>query len=400
MKTILFVIVTLDLGGAERHLVQVLPKLAGLDFCPVVYTLTHRGKLAQEMVDKGVKVVQPPFADYLKMLPPLLKRPLLLPLTAITLCMLLIRLRPAAIHFFLPESYLLGGLCSLLTGQRIRVMSRRSLNRYQIKYPLLARVERWLHPRMNAVLGNSRAVVLELKSEGVHCDRLGLLYNGIDLTRFDGLPSRASVRKSLGISEQAHFLVCVANLIPYKGHADLIHALGAIRQALPNDWVIAMVGRDAGIGPELSRLAKEQGIAEHILWLGERADAIAIYAAADIGVLSSHEEGFSNSVLEGMAAGAAMVVTDVGGNGEAVIDGECGMVVPARNPSALGKAVLTLIYDTDMRLRMVKAGQQRVVEKFALDTCVNRYAGLYRALLRNPNCTVQNALDSAHGDVS
>lgn len=400
MKTVLFVIGNLDLGGAERHLVQVLPKLADLNFCPIVYALTHKGKLAQEMVDKGVKVVQPPFADYLKKLPPLLKKSLLLPLTAITLCMLFIRLRPAVVHFFLPESYLLGGLCSLLTGKRIRIMSRRSLNRYQTRYPVLAKVERWLHPRMSAVLGNSNAVVLELKNEGVQMDRLGLLYNGIDPAPFDDLPSRGSVRRGLGISEQALLMVCVANLIPYKGHADLIQALGEIHQELPNDWVIAMVGRDNGMGVELSLLAEKHGIAEHILWLGERADAIAIYAAAEIGVLASHEEGFSNSVLEGMAAGAAMVVTDVGGNGEAVIDGVCGIVVPARNPSVLGKALLTLIYDTDMRLRMAKAGHQRVVEEFTLDACVSRYAGLYRALLRDSNCAVQKALDSARGGVS
>ena len=100
MKTVLFVIGNLDSGGAERHLVQVLPKLADLDFCPVVYTLTHKGKLAQNLVDKGVKVIQPLSADYLRKLPPILKKSLLLPLTAITLCMLFIRLRPAVAHFF------------------------------------------------------------------------------------------------------------------------------------------------------------------------------------------------------------------------------------------------------------------------------------------------------------
>lgn len=255
-------------------------------------------------------------------------------------------------------------------------------------------VERWLHPRMNAVLGNSKAVVRELKEEGVQRDHLGLLYNGVDLAHFKSLPSRSSVRKDLGINERALFIVCVANLIPYKGHADLIDALGEIRMELPSDWVIAMVGRDSGIGFELSLLAEKNGIAEHVLWLGEREDATAIYSAAEIGVLSSHEEGFSNSVLEGMAAGVAMVVTDVGGNGEAVINGECGIVVSAQNPSALGKAMLTLIKDPNLRARMARAGHQRVVDQFSLEICVAQYAGLYRALMREPNCHVQTALDT------
>lgn len=278
-------------------------------------------------------------------------------------------------------------------------MSRRSLNRYQLKYPLLARVERWLHPHMDAVLGNSQAVVLELEQEGVNDDRLGLLYNGIDLAQFDNLPSRTSIRKNLGISEQALLMVCVANLIPYKGHADLIRALGEIHAELPGDWAVAMVGRDSGIGAELRALAEKEGIAKYIIWLGERSDAIAICSAADMGVLSSHEEGFSNSVLEGMAAEVAMVVTDVGGNGEAVINGECGIVVPARDTSALAQAILTLARDERMRERMAKAGRQRIIKEFSLDTCVDQYAGLYQALSVNRNCVVQQVLDAARGGV-
>ena len=252
-----------------------------------------------------------------------------------------------------------------------------------------------LHSGMNAILGNSKAVVRELAGEGVRTSRLGLLYNGIDLDVFEKLPTRSLVRSGLGIDSDALVMVCVANLIPYKGHIDLIHALGEIRLKLPRDWVIALVGRDCGIAPELKALAKRLGVAEHILWMGERSDAIAICSAADIGVLSSHQEGFSNSVLEGMAAGIAMVVTNVGGNAEAVMDGVSGLVVPAREPSALGRALLALANDTAARERMAQAGRQRVVDNFSLTTCVNRYAGLYRALLSDPSCDVQRTLDAA-----
>ena len=395
--TLLFVIGSLDIGGAERHLLQVLPELKALGYQPTVYTLSYKGQLAPSLEHAGVVVLDPLFAKSLQGLPGFLRKPALMLISASTLCVLLLRLRPALIHFFLPHAYLLGGLCSLVTGRRVRVMSRRSLNAYQLKHPLLARVERWLHPCMDAVLGNSQAVVRQLKLEGVSPDRLGLLYNGIDLAQFNRLPSRAAVRQSLGVSDQALLLVCVANLIAYKGHADLIRALGAIRTAMPDDWAIAMVGRDRGIGSALRQLASESGVAQHILWLGERADAVAIYAAAEIGVLSSHEEGFSNSVLEGMAAGVAMVVTDVGGNGEAVVDGQSGRVVPARDPRALGNAILALTKDENWRRRMARAAQQRVVEKFSLDACVRQYAGLYRALLRDPGADVQASLDGVRG---
>lgn len=399
MKKILYVIGNLDVGGAERHLAQVLPRLSGQGNELMIYTITHKGKLAPLLEAAGVKVIEPYFGSFLRGLPSLLRKPLLLLFSIPSYVLLLLRLRPTIIHFFLPEAYLFGGLCSLVLGRRIRIMSRRSLNRYQLKHPHLAKIERLLHSRMDAVLGNSKAVVKELQEEGVRPDRLGLLYNGIDFTPFENLPSRSSVRKNLGINEEALLMVCVANLIPYKGHADLLCALGEIRTELPSDWVVALVGRDSGIGKGLRELSETNGIGKHILWLGERSDAIAIYSAAEIGVLCSHEEGFSNSVLEGMASNVAMVVTDVGGNAEAVLDGECGIVVPARDLSALGKAILTLALDRDMRRRMATAGIIRVKQRFSIDACVSQYSSLYHSLLREPNCCVQDSIDSVQDKV-
>jgi glycosyltransferase involved in cell wall biosynthesis len=164
--------------------------------------------------------------------------------------------------------------------------------------------------------------------------------------------------------------------------------------------MIALVGRDSGIENDLKDLAKSLGVGEHILWLGERSDAIAIYAAADIGVLCSHEEGFSNSVLEGMASNVAMVVTNVGGNAEAILNGECGIVVPARDPSTLGQAILTLALDTDLRRSMATAGKDRVQQNFSLDTCVSRYSSLYHALIHEPERRIQDAIDSAHEGIT
>lgn len=396
MTKIVFVIGNLDVGGAERHLVQVLPKLKQVGFSPLVYTLTHKGKLAAVLESQGVPVVEPWFSAYFRRLPRLFRRLLLTPFSFVTFCILMMRYRSPIVHFFLPESYLFGGVSSwMMMSPRIKLMSRRSLNLYQLKYPVLAKIERLLHSGMSAVLGNSKAVVRELAAEGVKTSRLGLLYNGIDLEVFGKLPPRASVRSGLGIQSDALMMVCVANLIPYKGHIDLIQALGDIRADLPSGWVIALVGRDCGIASELQALAKRLGLDEHIKWLGERSDAIAICSAADIGVLSSHQEGFSNSVLEGMAAGVAMVVTDVGGNAEAVMDGVSGLVVPARDPAALGQALLTLANDERARQLMAKAGRQRVADNFSLTTCVNRYAGLYQALLSQPDCNVQRALDAS-----
>ena len=126
-------------------------------------------------------------------------------------------------------------------------MSRRSLNNYQQRHPLLTPIERWLHGKMHAVLGNSRAVLTQLEDEGVAADKLGLIYNGLDVSQFKPSASKVELRKNLSLPVDALVLLTVANFIPYKGHSDLLKALCRVNQTLPQPWVLLLVGRDDGI---------------------------------------------------------------------------------------------------------------------------------------------------------
>jgi len=297
---------------------------------------------------------------------------------AVLLWRIIRELRPDVIHFFLPAAYIVGGIVSLPQRGK-RVMSRRSLATYQRRYLGVRLVERLLHVQMDAVLANSRAVARELTEEGVATGRLGLIYNGV--ADASHAISRADSRARLGLDSATLTLVMIANLIPYKGHADLLEALALAADGLPSGWTMLFAGRDDGIGHELRAQAAHLGIAAHLRWLGAVDDVGPVLAAADIGVLSSHEEGFSNAVLEGLAAGLPMIVTDVGGNAEAVIDGECGRVVPARDPVALSDAVRALANSPDARSRMGEAARVRAASLYSIEACVARYAALYRNLV-------------------
>ncbi len=131
----------------------------------------------------------------------------------------------------------------------------------------------------------------------------------------------------------------------------------------------------------LQAQAAELGIDRNVVFLDSRNDVPEILNACDIGVLCSHQEGFSNAVLEGMASGLPMIVTDVGGNAEAVLDGECGIVVPPHDPARLADAIVRLANDPSLRIGFGSAGRRRVVEHFALDRSIQSYDALYRALL-------------------
>lgn len=381
--TILYVIGSLERGGAEQHVVQVAINLKARGWAPEFFVFSRGGPLAEHLERVGIPIFSVSMPVWLERLTPSprIKARLGLLMRMGSMMRVMIARRPLIAHFFLPGAYLIGGLAALVTGTRPRVMSRRSMNNYQKTYPIYARLERFLHPRMDRICGNSLSVIEQLISEGARKEQLELLYNGIDLGRFDRGTDSNAVRSHLGIASDALVLIVVANLIPYKGHDDLIQALGHIRDKLPASWVCLCVGRDDGILRQLQSRAYEVGVHNHLYWLGSRSDVPDLLAASDIGILCSHEEGFSNAVLEGMAAGLPVVVTDVGGNSEAVVHGDTGCVVPPRNPEALAEGILEIVRHPQRNL-MGQRGRQRVEDLFGLNACVGRYEALYRDLKR------------------
>jgi glycosyltransferase involved in cell wall biosynthesis len=119
----------------------------------------------------------------------------------------------------------------------------------------------------------------------------------------------------------------------------------------------------------------------HVVMTGTRADIDDLNAIADIFVFPSFHENLPFSLLEAMNAGRAIVATAVGGNVEVVIDGETGILVPARDTTALVKAILRLATDGELRQRMGKAGRNRVAAHFSAEAVIRKTDALYQSLL-------------------
>jgi glycosyltransferase involved in cell wall biosynthesis len=370
---VLFVIGSLEVGGTELHVAKLAAALQQRGWRVAVYSVYGDGPMRRQIESTGTRVILPPLS-FLHA-----ARWILYCLAAIHLFWTLIRRRWDIVHFFLPRAYLIGAPLAALAGVPVRVMSRRSLNNYQ-RGGFVGALERRLHRTVHAIIGNSRSVIGQLKDEGVPPDRLALIYNGLDAAAFATAAGEGR-RGRLSLPPDALIMCIIANLIAYKGHRDLIDALASAAPKLPPGWRLLVVGRDDGIGPQLQSQARRLGLQDHIDLLGARNDVAAILAASDIGILCSHEEGFANAILEGMAAGLPMIVTDVGGNAEAVIDGETGLVVPAKDPGRLADAILRLARDAELRSRYGAAGRRRVHERFAMQQCVAAYEMLYRTLL-------------------
>lgn len=377
---ILFIVGDLAQGGTAVHLGMICPRLLARGFRPEIFLLSGGGDRISAIRAAGIPVHEP-----LYKLPSgagILRRAFRLAVVSVQLWAFLLRQRFNIVHFFLPANYVIGAPVAFLSLHRQLVMSRRSLNFYQSDFPMLAVIEKRLHRCGVMLLGNSRQVVLQLHAEeGVPKAQLGLIYNGIDLHPYDLAPSRHSARNQLGLNDGTLVMSIVANLIPYKGHTDLLEALQLVKDDLPSGWRLLVVGRDDGIGAGLKRASAQMGMGENILFIGPRQDVVPLLAASDIGILSSHEEGFSNALIEGMASGLPMIATDVGGNAEAVLDGVSGLIVPPKNPALLSLAIRHLAINLAERVSMGKAGRHRAATLFSADQCVDNYERFYRAFL-------------------
>jgi glycosyltransferase involved in cell wall biosynthesis len=164
-------------------------------------------------------------------------------------------------------------------------------------------------------------------------------------------------------------IVCVANLIAYKGHATL---LAAVRQLRPSGWSLLLVGE----GPERESIEREiisADLQEQVFLLGPRLDVHDILDTADLLVLPSYSEGMPNAVLEAMAHGIPVVASDVGGV-RSLLGSGAGTVVAPRDEKALAEALQRLIDDPALRTDMGAKG--RALTRGSLDVDAMREATL------------------------
>ena len=367
-------------GGAEIQLSEILPGLDKNKYKVEIFLLSTRGELADELDSKGITIINPWFDTKGEALniPVRLYRYFLL---KIQLFIYFIRKRPDIVHFFLPQSYCLAMPIAIATGINKKIMSRLSLNNYKLDRIWMWRLEKIFHSFTTKIVVNSNFVKKQMiENENVKNKKIIRIYSGVKINIPDK-NNKKFLRKKLGFDENELILIMVANLIPYKGHGDLINALGSISNEMTPNWRMLFIGRDDGIKSELINETVKNKIFENCLFLHPDGDISDYYKISDIGILTSHEEGFSISILEGMRSGIPMIVTDVGGNREAVIDQQTGFVVPSHDCNEIGQAILKLSLNKKMQNTMGRAGYERVTNNFSIKNCIKEHEKLYASLL-------------------
>ena len=276
-----------------------------------------------------------------------------------------------------------GIAAARLAGVPVRIASRRETGGMRSRAQKT--VERGIYRLAHAVVANADAVRRQLVTEGVSAEKIFTIYNGLDLRRLAPKDSaqRDEMLRALNLprTEEARPLVTiVANLRhDVKDHPTFLRAARRVREACKGAaFVVAGEGELTGA---MRALAAELGLERDVFFTG-RCNAVAeLLAASSVCVLSSRAEGFSNAILEYMAAARPVVATDVGGAGEAIVEGETGFLVPAGDDSAMAERIITLLREPERAQRMGRRGRQRVEHEFSCAAQLEKTLNLYERLL-------------------
>jgi glycosyltransferase involved in cell wall biosynthesis len=245
-------------------------------------------------------------------------------------------------------------------------------------------VQRVAYSLSHHVVANSNAVREKLISDGVAAEKVSVIYNGLDTRRLATTLSRAEALSLWGLPER-RYITIVANMRhDVKDYPMFLRSARQVKSAVP-DAAFLLAG-EGELSESLRGLAGELGIDDSTFFLGRCEKVAELLAVSEICVLSSKAEGFSNSILEYMAAGRPVVVTEVGGAREVVAEGETGYLVPSGDDAMMASRLIALLGDPERARAMGAKGKRVVEENFSCAAQLTRTESLYRGLLAEKKC--------------
>jgi glycosyltransferase involved in cell wall biosynthesis len=282
------------------------------------------------------------------------------------------RQRIDVLQVYFPDSTYVGVPVGWLAGVPV-VRTRNNIGHWLT--PLHRGLGRLLNRLTAATVANCEAARTALvEAERPRPESVIVLENGVDLERFEAIP--ALDERPAPLTRVA----ALANLRRVKGLDVLIEAAARLVSSHPG-----VTFRVGGEGPErgaLQRQLEGLGLVDSFRLYGSVADVPAFLAETDVAVLPSRAEGMSNAVLEYMAAGRAIVATDVGGNGRLLEHGVHGLLVPPDDPAALAGAIAALLSDRSWACRLGAAARQRARAQFSRAAMVGRFEDFFEDVVR------------------
>lgn len=355
---VMYVVPDLGVGGAERHVTQLMPNLDPARFDAAVVCIGEEGKLFAELETSAVRTVA-------------LHRTKRQSLHA--LHDLMREMRSFAPDIVITRGYnaeFLGRIAARLTRVPHSVVWVHNFGDTGPRGKLRRVADRSLNKVTSAYFGLVRAQTDYLVND-LHYppDKIRIIHNGVDLAEFKCTDDRGRVA-DLGIKSSDKVVGIFAMLRPEKDHENFLLAARLVADQIPTAKFL-IVG-DGPMRSEIEKRIDDLALTDRVILTGARSDVPDLLRAIDVFVLSSYTvECFPIALLEAMATGRPAVCTALGGVPEMIEEGTTGYLVPPQNPSALADRVVQILTNTELAQRMGQAARKRVESRFSLAACVS-----------------------------
>jgi starch synthase (maltosyl-transferring) len=358
---ILYVITDLELGGVPLHLKRIAGAMVERGYKVAVLSLKTVGPVGQALIESGITVMACEGRGGWD-------------LRVVSRLARAIRAtRPKLVHSFLFHA----NVAARWAADQAEFPHQRvicEIQTVEVERRWHLWVDRCTYPNCRFTIGNSPSVVQHLSERAkIPRDRLRLVRGGVDPD-----PIRQAVpleRTELGLPQGAPMLMWVGRLDPVKGLDHLLVAFRAVADRSPAHLVLA------GGGPLRGRLqtqADQLGLGRRVHFLGPRGDVPRLLRSCDLFVFPSRTEGLPNALLEAMAAGCAIIATDVPGNRDLIEHGENGLLVPYGEPQALAAAMTSLLSDPAVARQLGEAAVLTIARHWHIRHTIAAYETLYR----------------------
>jgi len=277
-----------------------------------------------------------------------------------------------------------GMTAGFLAGVRVRIASRRETT--GMRTTGQTQLQRMAYGLAHQIVANSESVRQKLIEEGIKSKRITVIHSGLDPERVAAPPglSRAEMLSAIGVGQMTRvpkqFVTIVANMRhEVKDYPMFLRVAKRVSKTIPKvGFLLAGEGELQG---SLKQLASQLDIAGKTFFLGRSKNIAQLLNVSDVCVLSSKAEGFSNSILEYMAAGRPVVATDVGGAREVIVENETGYIVQSGNDELMATWIISLLQDPVRARVMGEQGRRVVEERFSSQVLLQKTEGLYERLL-------------------
>jgi glycosyltransferase involved in cell wall biosynthesis len=356
---------TLDRSGAEKQLMLLATHLPRDEFDVRVITLDRGGPYEAPLQEQGIPVTNTGKRRKLD-------------LSAFRrLREVLAAQQPDILHSWLFSANSYG---RLVAGKRRRfkvVISERCVDTWKSGWQFW--LDRRLIARTDRLVANSESVATFYRDVGFPGERMVVIPNGVDRPALP-VTSREQLLADLKLPTDARLACYVGRLARQKRLEDLLWGMQVLRQADPRAHLLVI-----GDGPERDRLeqyARDVESAAHVRFLGHRDDAAQLLQLCDVFWLASDFEGMSNSLLEAMACGLPVVVSNIPPNRELVQHGVHGYLIDIGDGAGYAQYTRKLLEEPPLAARFGEAGRLRVELDFPIDRMVQRHIDVYREVMQ------------------